>query len=106
MKQFPCIECGLCCCMSGQVKELASLLNEEKVCKYYDPKTKHCRIYERRPLICNVGAMYDAYFKNVMSEKEYLLANLESCYRLNQKFGDEKNVKKIGELIQRIKDND
>ena len=38
-----------------------------------------CAIYESRPLLCNAAAMYEAYFKEAMTEARFIAVNLEAC---------------------------
>lgn len=97
--KFPCIECGLCCRAAGQVRLLRPLLNREGMCRHFDTKTNLCRIYRSRPEICNVSAMYERYFKRVMSEDEFILLNLKVCYMLNERAQDADNMVKLAALI-------
>ena len=55
------------------------------VCVYL--RDNLCTIYEHRPLICNTSRMYEEFFRDVMSEEEFISANIEAC-------------KKISELVQ------
>lgn len=64
----------------------AGLDRGDGVCKYFDKQSKLCRIYESRPLICNVDKAYEKYFKDEMSKKEYYEINYISCRKLKEMF--------------------
>lgn len=46
--------------------------------------------------------MYEIYFKDQMTETEYILQNLQVCYELNRAAGQQKNVSKILKLIEKL----
>ena len=100
---FPCISCGLCCRFSKCVSELQSLQNEKQVCCNFDVKTNKCRIYQSRPLICNIDEMYNQKYSHQMTKKEFYLANLEICYKLNFMANNQENMKEIRSIINSIK---
>lgn len=50
--EFICTKCGLCCRIAGLI--YPDLDNGEGICKFYDPETKLCTIYEDRPGYCRV----------------------------------------------------
>lgn len=102
VKNFPCIACGLCCQNSYLVHELQALINKDGLCKNFDKKTKRCRIYQTRPLICNIDEMYKQQFYHQMTKKEFYLANLEVCYKLNFIADNKDNLKKIQSIIEEI----
>lgn len=100
---FYCIKCGLCCQYSYLIPELKMLQNEYNVCRNFDEKTKKCRIYQSRPLICNIDEMYNQKYSHQMTKKEYYLANLEVCYKLNFMANNKENMKEIRSIINDIK---
>lgn len=102
---FPCIACGLCCANAHLVPQLHLLLNEEKQCRYWDRESKKCRIYPKRPDICNTSIMYDKVFSGHMSEKEYVLANLHACYALNEQAHQKQNMRRIARLIEQTEND-
>jgi Fe-S-cluster containining protein len=63
---FPCTACGACCTSISQIPRaladtdlLVGTLGNLKdrgdgTCVHYDEDTKRCRIYEGRPLVCQV----------------------------------------------------
>lgn len=103
---YPCFDnCGACCKRIGFlviasvnaiqkspepvpdiVHELAEFpydINDDGSCSQFDATTSHCKVYETRPLVCNVQAMYEKYFKpNGTTEEEYMVANTRSCLAL------------------------
>lgn len=101
--KFPCIACGLCCRMSGKVRQLADLIDASGRCRYFDETTHLCRIYDHRPTVCNVDQMYDLYFHNDMTRKEFYLKNLEACCLLNQAAGLAENLPRLHHLIKILK---
>lgn len=97
--KFPCIQCGLCCRKSGDVPQLSFLMGSNGYCRYLDGNK--CSIYTKRPLICNIEAMYDKYFFNVMTEDEFIRRNLEVCYKLNIEVEDKEAAKTIQSYVKR-----
>ncbi len=99
---FPCIVCGLCCKQAGLISQLTRFVNKSGECRFLDQDTNRCQIYTIRPVICNVQIMYEIYFKDQMTETEYILQNLQVCYELNRAAGQQKNVSKILKLIEKL----
>lgn len=97
--KFPCIACGLCCRKARLIPHLAQFINQNGICSYLDIKTNDCTIYKNRPNICNIHAMYELYFKNEMTETEYILRNLQACYELNIEAGHPDAALKIQHYI-------
>jgi hypothetical protein len=52
-------------------------------------------MYDQRPLICRVEAMYQTFFKTVMTEEQFIQTNLTSCQELAERFQDAKILQKI-----------
>ena len=100
---FPCIACGLCCRYSGYVSELKILINKENICRNFDEKTNKCRIYTSRPLICNIDEMYKQKYCHQMNKKEFYLANLKICYKLNSSYGNKNNMRRLEKIINNVK---
>lgn len=99
---FPCIACGECCRCSGSIPQLQALINKKGICRYFDETTQLCRVYSHRPEICNVDKVYETYFRNAMSEREFIVMNLEACYQLNYKAANIGNMNTIKELIEKF----
>lgn len=100
---FPCLVCGLCCEKAATVFALQTYIGEDGRCRNYDPETKKCRTYSHRPMICDTGKMYKAYFQTVMSEREFILQNLAVCYALNKEKGCEENARMIRAWMKKIR---
>jgi Fe-S-cluster containining protein len=62
------------------VSAAAELRGENGVCKHLEGNL--CGIYANRPLACNVEQMYLQYFKDFMSEDEFIKMNLKSCMNI------------------------
>ena len=77
---FPCVQCGLCCCHVDIVPELQNYNRGDGVCCHL--KDNMCEIYEQRPEICNVQAMYKSKYRAIMDEKTFIKENLNACMKL------------------------
>ena len=89
---FLCDKCGLCCTQLGGSSIYEELDSGDGVCIYYDDGERLCSIYDDRPLLCNVDRAYEIYFKDQMSKDEYYQLNYESCKKLKEKFGGDRDV--------------
>ncbi|MBE6392993.1 MAG: YkgJ family cysteine cluster protein [Lentisphaerae bacterium] len=78
---FQCDKCGICCKLLKGIPQLAAFDRGDGVCIHL--KDNLCSIYESRPDICNVEKMY-VFFKEQMSEEEYLQLMSNSCKVLKQ----------------------
>lgn len=82
---FQCDKCGICCKLLKGIPQLAAFDRGDGVCIHL--KDNLCSIYESRPDICNVEKMY-VFFKEQMSEEEYLQLMSNSCKVLKQNAED------------------
>ena len=82
---FQCDKCGICCKLLKGIPQLAAFDRGDGVCIHL--KDNLCSIYESRPDICNVEKMY-VFFKEQMSEEEYLQLMSNSCKVLKQAAAD------------------
>lgn len=78
--QFNCDKCGACC---KNLPPGIPLNRGDGVCKYLENNL--CTIYETRPDICRVGTLYDRFFKDKMTEEEYIKLTHETCDILKNK---------------------
>lgn len=108
MSKFACQVCSACCRSIGQlvVSAIAALDEAEKTGAEIHPileelaqfpydilesgacsklKDDICLIYSSRPLICNMEAMYEKFWKHLMSEKDYFIQSKMSCLKLQEK---------------------
>ena len=79
---FPCNRCGQCCRHLHLSTLYARLDRGDGVCRYLDETSSLCTVYDHRPLLCNVDAMYDLYFSQFMTREEYYEQNRKSCKTL------------------------
>lgn len=81
--QFYCDCCGACC---SHLEQFAGLFDDldrgDGVCRFYDPQSKLCSIYEKRPLKCRVEEGYKAFFAGAVSYEEYLAGTYKACRAL------------------------
>jgi Fe-S-cluster containining protein len=68
------------------------------VCRHL--KNNLCGIYDNRPLICNVGKMFELYFKSTMTEKQFILANLKVCKELAEQADDNITYERIKKIYE------
>lgn len=81
-KKFNCIQCGLCCKNIDYIKELKEFDLGNGTCKYLDLRTNKCKIYNKRPDICNIEKSYDSHYYKIYTEEEYLKLNYKGCQLL------------------------
>lgn len=89
-----CSKCkGLCC-----RHVVTDLDRGDGTCKHFDETTFRCKIYEKRPLICNTDAMFERFYSKFMSRDQFddmnkkacgLLQEAAGCYLLNCRKGDD-----------------
>jgi Fe-S-cluster containining protein len=84
--------------MITSISALADYDNGDGTCRYLVANL--CAVYPDRPQICNTSAMYDAFFKQGMSEREFVKINLESCEKIALLFNDESALRKIKEAAR------
>lgn len=77
---FPCDQCGECCRHIDQIPQLATFDLGNGTCRYLEGNT--CSIYNDRPEICRVDAMYEHFFKEQYTKKEFYQLNIEGCNTL------------------------
>lgn len=74
---FECTKCGICCRNIDKIPELSDFHKGDGVCIHLENNL--CNIYSNRPDVCNVGKMYELYYKKYMSIVEYERLNMEGC---------------------------
>lgn len=75
---FPCNQCGWCC-QNLDKDSLYSLLDRgDGVCGFFDIRQSQCTIYDTRPKICNIEAMYYSNF-STMDYDDYIDQNIKVC---------------------------
>jgi len=96
--KFPCTGCGLCCRMVGQAVEYARLnpeIDEPRInavrkfphsiidgtCEMLG-ENNECKVYDDRPLICQINKVWATYWKYNMSLNQYHKKAAEACNKL------------------------
>ena len=74
---FKCCACGECCRHIGHIVQLHDFDNGNGVCIHLNGNL--CDIYENRPEICRVDAMYEKYFSSIYSREEFYEINKKAC---------------------------
>ena len=97
---FPCIQCGLCCRRLDRTVDTIAPENINGICIYLEGSL--CKIYEKRPLCCNIEVAYKLLFKDVLTQKEFYLQNLEICFALNQEAGLYTNCNRLTRIINKL----
>ncbi|MBE5909086.1 MAG: YkgJ family cysteine cluster protein [Lachnospiraceae bacterium] len=83
---FPCDRCGICCQHIDVIPELEAFDSGTGRCIHLLDNNL-CGIYETRPDICNVEAMYKKVYSLKMSEDDYIRLNTEGCGELKRIYG-------------------
>ncbi len=83
---FQCDKCGICCQSLAGIELYKELDRGDGTCRYFDNETNLCKIYDKRPLLCNVDKSYDMYFSSFMTRKEYEKVNYDACLQLKRKY--------------------
>ncbi len=84
--RFKCDKCGLCCQNLKEVSIKNKLDRGDGICRHFDKKSHMCKIYNNRPLICNVDKFYNIFLKDKMSKICYYELNYTACRQLKQSF--------------------
>ena len=93
--KFPCTGCGACCRIINRHELL--IVRDDPNDPYYFPygwdetgkcenlgEDNKCKIYNTRPLICNIDAFIDALG---LDRVEFQNVNIEVCHKLVDEFG-------------------
>ena len=80
---FICKKCGLCCINIDKISELSTYDNGDWICIHLT-NDNLCDIYNSRPDICNVNAIYIKKYKNYMTREEFDQLNTEGCKYLQK----------------------
>lgn len=79
---FKCDSCGLCCRHLYLNPMYDKMHAGDGVCFFLDQETNRCTIYQNRPLLCNVDAMYEFMYKEQMTREEFYELNYKECAKL------------------------
>ncbi|WP_370663060.1 YkgJ family cysteine cluster protein [Massilia violaceinigra] len=64
--------------------ETAWLDRGDGICRNLDLATARCRIYDRRPDVCNVRAMYEQRYRKQMAWPVFVVLNQVACDELRK----------------------
>jgi Fe-S-cluster containining protein len=79
--EFECSKCGFCCKRVGLI--IPELNRGDGVCRKLS-EDNLCTIYEERPLICNIGALYEKCFSNMVTREEFFSFTHKCCKALQE----------------------
>lgn len=82
LSNFPCYRCGACCRQVHLSEQTAFLDRGDNVCLHFDDQSRLCRIYDNRPLVCQIQNYYKAHLADQFSWEEFVKLNLEACHQL------------------------
>lgn len=83
---FKCDKCGLCCRHINLTAVSDDLDRGDGICKHLDELSNLCRIYDNRPVFCNVDKMY-LNFSDKMTVEKFYEINYLSCNAIKAHFG-------------------
>jgi Fe-S-cluster containining protein len=84
--------------MVKSVPGFQHLDNGTGVCRYLENNL--CSIYKDRPVPCNSEKFYAAFYKDSMTECEFIEKTLKICHALIVESGDKRNIEKIEEAMK------
>jgi len=98
MNEYPCIKCGLCCKRVNKAVENMKLMfgevdfpykwDETGRCEMLD-ENNLCKVYETRPLMCNVNRFGELIGVN---EIEFFNLNIDACNLLLSQAGRQERI--------------
>lgn len=83
---YRCDKCGMCCMQVGTSSFYAFLDRGDGTCRHFDDTTHLCKIYDHRPVICNIDAMYSRCYQSKMSREMYDQLNYAACAMLKKRY--------------------
>ncbi len=81
---FKCDCCGLCCRNIRKIKMLEPFDDGTGTYIYLDRENNLCTIYDSRPIVCNIDAMYNLMFRDKREREEFYALNYSTCKKLKQ----------------------
>ena len=106
-KVFPCTSCGGCCSIIGRMLssiekyplELRTELekfpyktDEVGVCEMLT-EDKKCKIYKKRPLICNINRTFEKIYKGNITRRHFYKKNINMCNEIIDSLNIDKQFK-------------
>jgi len=86
--EFLCSQCGACCKSVGKTNgaKFGLPIKEDGSCANLVGNL--CSIYDDRPEICRVDALYEKHFKKFkVSKKDFFIYNTKVCHKLIDDIG-------------------
>lgn len=90
---FPCDKCGMCCQYVKYVEELSQYDIGDGTCKFL-MEDNSCRIYYKRPNVCNGKYVYEKYFSH-MTVDDYHKMMVEYCRKIKEEIFGERLSKDV-----------
>lgn len=79
MNKFPCAKCGVCCRSLNLNPLFLDLDKGNGVCFYLDERTNLCKIYETRPIKCNIDKSFSYHYYKYFTKEKYYELNITAC---------------------------
>lgn len=76
---FPCNQCGACCRHVHRAEETRYLDRGDGACRHYDDTRHQCKVYDQRPLICQVEKQFLLNYQQQYSWPEFIELNQIAC---------------------------
>lgn len=90
---FPCTCCGLCCQNISAINELKVFDLGNGICKYLDISLNLCKIYNDRPLVCNIDKSFQEKYNKYFNKITFYRENAKICNKLQSKSKLDKKFK-------------
>jgi len=74
----------MCCRNIGHIFELRSFDKGDGICKYLDEDSNLCKIYHKRPDICQVDLMYKKEYYKFYTKEIFFELNYKNCELLKK----------------------
>ena len=91
--KFFCTKCSACCKNIANIVLLRNFDRGVGVCLHLNLDTNECEIYAKRPMVCRVDEMFERYFSNIYSKKQFYTLNAKACNILQAKMGISKRYR-------------
>lgn len=80
---FHCDRCGICCRKVGKFPFMKEFDRGDGTCRHLTDKNL-CAIYDSRPEVCNVDALYERLYAGKISREEFYRINERACEALKK----------------------
>ena len=83
-EKFQCDCCGLCCRNVRRSLLQVTFDRGDGICKFLDTESNLCKIYDNRPIVCNVESYYEKFLADKFSRKDFYELNYKVCKSLKE----------------------